>query len=117
MQFLVSVIDNTEAIEAGRSALATQTEQDAIDILNQELIDDGSWVFAGGLGMNDTATVIDNRGSETVITDGPFIESKEFLAGFWVLELPDLDAALKMATRASTACNRKIEVRPFLRPE
>ncbi|HEX4444210.1 MAG TPA: YciI family protein [Galbitalea sp.] len=117
MQFLVSVIDSTEAIAAGRSELATRAEQDAIDVLNQELQDEGCWVFAGGLGMNDSATVIDNRRGETVITDGPFVESKEFLAGFWILELADLDAALRIATKASTACNRKIEVRPFLRPE
>ena len=49
-----------------------------------------------------------------MITDGPFLESKEYIVGFWIIEAPDLDAALKLATEASRACNRKVEVRPFL---
>ena len=48
-----------------------------------------------------------------VFTDGPFLESKEYLAGFWIIEAPDLDVALKLAAEGSKACNRKIEVRPF----
>jgi len=48
-----------------------------------------------------------------VFTDGPFVESKEFLNGFWIIEAPDLDVALKLATEGSKACNRKVEVRPF----
>ena len=50
-----------------------------------------------------------------MITDGPFLESKEYLAGFWIIEAPDLDVALKLATEGSKACNRKVEVRPLLR--
>ena len=65
-------------------------------------------------GSPDTATVIDNRGGEAVFTDGPFVESKEYLAGFWIIEAPDLDVALKLAAEGSKACNRKVEVRPFL---
>ena len=107
MKYLVSVIsDSTE--------LATPGEMDDIDAFNEKLIADGHWVFAGGLGAPDTATVIDNRGGSAVITDGPFVESKEHLAGFWVIEAADLDVALKLATEGSKACNRKVEVRPFL---
>ena len=51
---------------------------------------------------------------EAVLTDGPFVESKEYLAGFWVMEAPDLDVALRLAAEGSKACNRKVEVRPFL---
>ena len=61
-----------------------------------------------------TATVIDNRNGEAVLTDGPFVETKEYLAGFWVFEAPDLDVALELAAEGSKACNRKVEVRPFL---
>jgi hypothetical protein len=75
---------------------------------------EGHWVFAGGLGAPDSATVIDNRGAEPLFSDGPFIESKEYLVGFWVIEAPDLDVALKLAGDGSKACNRKVEVRPFL---
>ena len=58
--------------------------------------------------------MIDGRGETAAFTDGPFVESKEFLAGFWVIEAPDLDVALKLAAEGSKACNRKVEVRPFL---
>ena len=107
MQYLVSVIDDT-------AGLATDTEMAAIDAFNDRLKAEGYWVFAGGLGSPDPATVVDNRGDEAVLTDGPFLESKEYLAGFWIIEAPDLDVALRLAAEGSKACNRKIEVRPFL---
>jgi hypothetical protein len=103
MQYLVSVIDDG----AGR---ATPTEDADIDVFNEGLQAEGHWVFAGGLGA---ATVVDNRGEEAIITDGPFLESKEYLAGFWIIEAPDLDVALALATSGSKACNRKTEVRPI----
>ena len=83
-------------------------------MFNDRLRAAGHWVFAGGLGVPDHATVIDNRGGEPVITDGPFLESKEFLVGFWIIEAPDLDVALQLASEGSKACNRKVEVRPLL---
>ena len=107
MQYLVSVIDDT-------AGLATPEEDAAIDAFNDRLKAEGHWVFAGGLGAPVSATVIDNRGGEAIFTDGPFIESKEYLAGFWIMEAPDLDVALRLAAEGSKACNRKIEVRPFL---
>jgi len=107
MQYLVSVIDDT-------AGLATADEQAAIDVFNDRLKAGGHWVFAGGLGSPSSATVIDNRGEEAMFTDGPFLESKEYLAGFWIMEAADLDMALKLAAEGSKACNRKIEVRPFL---
>jgi hypothetical protein len=107
MQYLVSVIhDSTE--------LATPDEMAAIDVFNDRLVAEGHWVFAGGLAGPSSATVIDNRGDEALVTDGPFVESKEYLIGFWVMEAPDLDVALKLAAEGSKACNRKVEVRPFL---
>jgi hypothetical protein len=107
MHYLVSVITDT-------ADLATPDEQAAIDVFDDRLRAAGYWVFAGGLASPSTATVIDNRAAEPVFTDGPFLESKEFLVGFWVIRAPDLDVALKLAAQASVACNRKIEVRPFL---
>ncbi len=73
----------------------------------------GVWVFAGGLHEASTATVVDGRGTEVVTTDGPFSEAKEVLGGFWIVELPDLDAALALAAEASAACRERVEVRPF----
>ena len=107
MQYLVSVIDDT-------AGLATPSEMAAIDAFNDRLVAEGHWVFAGGLGSPSTATVIDSRGGEAVFTDGPFLESKEHVAGFWVIEAADLDVALKLAAEGSKHCNRKVEVRPFL---
>ena len=106
---MVIVVD-----EYGNTAgLATTDEQTAISAFNERLIAEGYWVFAGGLADTDAATVIDNRGEQAVFSDGPFVESKEYLAGVWVWEAPDLDVALKLATEASKVCDRKIEVRPF----
>ena len=107
MQYLVSVIYDA-------ADLATPEEMAAIDVFNDRLIAEGHWVFAGGLAAPSSATVIDNRGEEAMITDGPFVESKEYLAGFWVMEALDLDVALKLAAEGSKACNRKVEVRPIL---
>jgi hypothetical protein len=107
MQYLVSVIDDT-------AGLATPDEDAAIDVFNERLQAEGHWVFAGGLAAPSSATVIDNRGAEPIFTDGPFVESKEHVAGFWIMEAADLDVALKLAAEGSKACNRKIEVRPIL---
>ena len=107
MQYLVGVIDD-------KTGLATPDEMAAIDVFNERLQAQGHWVFAGGLAAPSTATVIDNRGAEAMFTDGPFVESKEYLAGFWIVEAADLDVALKLAAEGSKACNRKVEVRPFL---
>ena len=107
MQYLVSVIDD-------KPSSTTPAEQAAIDAFNDRLQEEGHWVFAAGLASPNSATVIDNRGEEAMFTDGPFLESKEYLVGFWIMEAADLDVALKLAAEGSKACNRKIEVRPFL---
>jgi hypothetical protein len=107
MQYLVSVIDDT-------AGLATPDEKAAIDVFNDRLRAEGHWVFAGGLAAPSSATVIDNRGGQAMFSDGPFLESKEYLAGFWIIEAADLDVALELAAEGSKHCNRKIEVRPFL---
>lgn len=107
MQYLVSVIDD-------RTNSGTAEEAAAIGAYNERLQADGHWVFAGGLASPGAATVVDGRGAEPLFTDGPFLESKEYLAGFWVLEAPDLDVALKLAAAGSKACDRRVEVRPFL---
>jgi len=113
MRYLISVIDDTTDEEVRRTGSSTPAEMAAIDVFNARLEAEGYWVFAGGLGSPSTATVIDNRGAEAMFTDGPFVESKEYLAGFWIIQAPDLDAALELAAAGSKACNRKVEVRPF----
>lgn len=87
--------------------------QAQIDAFNEGLMTSGAWVFAGGLHPASTATVVRSSGGQVSITDGPFVESKEHIGGFWVVQAPDLDAALDLATRASAACELPVEVRPF----
>src|ERR1700730_2603330 len=107
MQYLVSVIDD-------KTGAATPDEMAAINAFNDRLKAEGHWVFAGGLAAPSSATVIDNRGEEAMVSDGLFLESKECLAGFWIIEAADLDVALKLAAEGSKVCNGKVEVRPFL---
>lgn len=85
----------------------------ATEAFNDKLRLNGHWVFAGGLQPASTATVVDGTGATPVLTDGPYLETKEVLGGFWVVEAPDLDAALALAAEASRACRGKVEVRPF----
>lgn len=83
----------------------------AVDAFNEKYKD--ITVFAGGLEPPQTATMVDGTGESVVVTDGPFADTKEHLGGFWILEIPDLDAALKLAGEASAACALPLEVRPF----
>jgi hypothetical protein len=106
-QYVISVLTET-------GDFATAEEDAAIDVFNEQLQAQGQWVFAGGLASPGSATVIDGRDGEPVFTDGPYLESKEWIAGFWIIEAPDLDVALRLAALGSKQCNRRVEVRPFL---
>jgi hypothetical protein len=106
-QYLISVLTETPD-------LATAEEQAAIDVFNDQLVADGYWVFAGGLASPSTATVVDGRDGEPVFTDGPYVESKEYIIGFWIVNAPDLDVALRLAAAGSKSCNRRVELRPIL---
>jgi len=106
-QYLMSVLDDT-------TNSATPEEMTAIRAYNERLQANGHWVFAGGLAAPATATVIDGRHGEAVLTDGPYLESKEYVGGFWIIEAADLDVALRLAAEGSRHCNRRVELRPFL---
>jgi hypothetical protein len=107
MQYLITVIDH-------RTNSGTEEEAVAIDAFNDKLVAGGHWVFAGGLDAPSTSTVVDNRGDRPVLTDGPYVETKEHMAGLWIWECADLDVALALAEEGSKACNRRLEVRPLL---
>jgi hypothetical protein len=85
----------------------------AVDRFNAALEEAKVLVFAGGLQPASSATVVDGTAEETVVTDGPYLESREYLGGFWVIAAEDLDGALRWATEASAACRHSVEVRPF----
>ncbi|WP_035253772.1 YciI family protein [Agrococcus lahaulensis] len=80
---------------------------------NERLERDGHFVFADGLAEATSATTVDGRGERPIVTDGPYLESKEHLGGFWVIEAADLDEAIALAAEGSRACRNPIEVRPF----
>ncbi|WP_433723139.1 YciI family protein [Actinoplanes sp. CA-051413] len=79
----------------------------------QDMQDAGAFVFSAGLCPPGSATVIRARDGDVLLTDGPFLESKEFVGGFTVITAPDLDAALKWGERMAAATTLPVEVRPF----
>ena len=110
-QYMLSVHHSPDAPPPPPDQMQKAFKQ--VDAVNAEMQKTGAWVFGGGLEAPDIATVVKATEGETVITDGPFAESKEHLGGFWIIEAPDLDAALAWATKASAACLGPVEVRPF----
>ncbi|GAA4359998.1 YciI family protein [Angustibacter luteus] len=84
-----------------------------LDELNAEMRAADAWVFAGGLHAPSTATVVRAKGDEVLTTDGPFLEAKEYLGGFTIVQAPDLDAALEWGRKLTRATTLPIEVRPF----
>jgi hypothetical protein len=84
-----------------------------LDVVNREMKAAGAWVFAGGLHPPSTATVARFRDGDVLLTDGPFVEGKEYLGGVTIIDAPDLDAALGWASKISRATTLPIEVRPF----
>lgn len=86
----------------------------AVEVFNADLQAKGAWIFACGLMPADTATVVRaHEGDDVLTTDGPFVEAEEHLGGYWVIEAPDLDAALAWAAQGSRACQGAVEVRPL----
>jgi hypothetical protein len=85
----------------------------AVEAVNAELREAGAWVFAGGLHPPSTATVVRLKDDEVLMTDGPYIEGKEHIGGFTVIQAPDLDAALEWGRKLARAITLPIEVRPL----
>ncbi len=85
-----------------------------LQAVNDEMQASGVWVFGAGLYPPETATVLKASGGEVLVTDGPFVEAKEYLGGFTVIQTDDLDAALHWARKVATVLEPlSIEVRPF----
>lgn len=113
--YLLSVHGPVEREDFGNYGSQEAMEQAFADTdaFNTSLQERGHWVFAGGLKPADTATVVDGQGETPVMTDGPYLETKEVIGGFWIVDAPDLDVALQLAAEGSRACRGKVEVRPF----
>jgi hypothetical protein len=115
-QYLLSV--HTGADGGAQSAEPMNPEQmqqsyQQVLALEEEMKAAGAWLFSGRLTEPDIATVVRVSAGEALMTDGPFVESKEHLAGFYIVEAHDLDAALGWAARTSAIVGMPIEVRPF----
>lgn len=108
MRFLIFVIDDN-------IALAGPDEMANIDAFNEMLEAKGHWITAAGIHHGAQATVLDNRDDAGLVTEGSLYNEKEFYIGFWLINAADQDEALALATAGSKACNRKVELRPYLR--
>ncbi|MFM7685997.1 MAG: YciI family protein [Actinomycetota bacterium] len=110
MRYLFAVIASQSAVVS-----ASSTEMAAIDAFNDKIEAAGQRVMAAGVASPDAAIVFDNRDGRALVAHGPVIDADDFMAGFWVIEAENDDVAHALAAEASLACNRRIEVRPFLR--
>lgn len=111
-QYVLNVIE--PAHEPGFVPSGAQLERIVanLDALHRDMTEAGVWVFGSSLAHPSTATVVQVRDDEVLLTDGPFAEGKEHIGGFTVIDVPDLDAALDWARRCSAAVGLPIEVRP-----
>ena len=109
-QYLVS-IHHPEHFDS--SSVSEETMRD-IGALNKEMIAAGVRFFAGGLQSETKAKSLRAQpNGQVLITDGPYLETKEHIGGFWILEVADLDEALAWGRMAVVACRTPVEVRPF----
>ncbi|WP_346533517.1 YciI family protein [Micromonospora sp. DPT] len=114
-RYLLSVYGPAEHTECG-----TYPAQEAMlraiadtGAFTERLQRDGHFVFADRLESATTATTVNGQGEKPAFTDGPYLETKEHLGGFWVIDAADLDVALALAAEGSRACRGTVEVRPF----
>ena len=115
MKQYMLMVQSVDGAPARSPEVMKQVYRD-VDAFNAELQAAGAWVFAAGLHPPSTATVVNIRDGEVMITDGPFAEGKEHIGGFWVIRADDLDAALTWAGKATRACAAPVEVRPTDQP-
>ena len=114
-QYLLSVYQVEGRVEEGPSAEDEMRAFGArVMALEDEMEAAGAFVFGGALHGSDAATVVSGgTGLDKVTTDGPFVEAKEQIGGFYVINAKDLDEALAWAGKVVEAINHAIEVRPF----
>lgn len=107
MRYIIFVIDSQSNTAAGN-------EMAAIDLFNDQLQQDGNWIYAAGISSPQTAQVIDNRAGADLVTTGSLFDDAEHYSGFWLIQADSDDQATELAKAGSKACNRKVELRPFL---
>jgi hypothetical protein len=113
MKYMLLIYVDPQAAPAGDTP-AANAEFAAYGAYSQELAGSGAMVSGDPLHGNDTATTVRVRGGETLTSDGPFAETKEHLAGYYVVDVADLDAAIAWAAKIPSALHSAIEVRPVM---
>ena len=108
-QYLLAIYRDDEPL----SEEEFQRSYEDVNALADELTSAGGWVFAGGLNLSTPQTVVRSVDGVLVTTDGPFVETKEHLGGFWIIDVDDLDAARGWAAKLTAACRRPVEVSTF----
>lgn len=108
MRFIIFVID-------GPGNPANSDEMAQIDAFNEKLQNNGHWITAAGIQPGAQATVIDNRDDKGEVTPGSLFDAPEFYSGFWIIEAESAEQGLQLAKEGSRACNRKVELRPYIR--
>jgi hypothetical protein len=111
-QYLLSVWHDEPYDDIDFTSPDMQRRMAQVSELNAALEAAGGWVFGTGLRPASSATVVRSNDGDVSMTDGPFAETKEQMGGFWIIEAPDLDAALDWAAKAAAACEGPVEVRP-----
>jgi hypothetical protein len=112
-EYLLSVHSVEGEVAEPRSDDEMQSFMERVGKLEDEMKSGGAWVFSARLHEPETATVVRESDGEFLTTDGPFAESKEHIAGFYIIEAADLDAAVRWASKVTAAVGKPIEVRPF----
>ena len=108
MKFIIFVIDD-------QTEKAPSNEMAAIDAFNEMLEANGHWITAAGINHGKAATLIDNRHDADQVASGSLYDEAEHYSGFWLIEAENDETALALAKAGSKACNRKVELRPYLR--
>lgn len=116
-QYLLTVHSSTTDQRPEMTREEMERASSEIMAMNVALKASGAWVYGGRLDAPSEAKVVRPRNSKIRVTDGPFVEAKEQIGGFYIIEAPDLDAALEWASKTSDAVGRPIEVRRFAQGE
>lgn len=107
MRYIIFVIDSA-------SNTAVGNEMAAIDAFNDQLRTAGNWIYAAGIAAPTKAQIIDDRDDADLVDSGSLFTDSEHYSGFWLIEAESDEVALDLAKAGSKACNRKVELRPFL---
>jgi hypothetical protein len=107
MRFVIFVIDST-------SNAATGNEIEAINAFNDRLTKENHLILAAGIAEPNRATLIDNRAGAGTQRNGSLFATSEYYSGFWIITTSSHEQAVAFAREGSAACNRRVELRPFL---